>query len=158
MHSPATLTQLNEALQQDALVNYFELARGTGQLLSTGHLKEAQHPEGTEAPLVLTALGAETGTALEKTLPLTVREKALAALSGLLKRDRISRENAVRIAKTDDGYRMTFQVSDVANDLLYLTLYVPTQELCGRMKERFLDDPGALYHMISKYLLGESVS
>lgn len=156
VRTPATMTQLNEALQQDALVNYFELARAISQLLSTGHLKEAEHPKGTEAPLILTAIGAETGETFERSLPLSVREKSIAALETVLKRARSERENAVRIAKTSDGYRMTIQIADVKSDLLFLTFYVPTQELCDRMRERFLDDPSALYRVIADYLSGKT--
>lgn len=152
---PVTMGKLNEALQQDALVNYFELARGTGNLLRTGHIREDEHEERKEAPLILTPLGRETAETLERALPLTVREKSLAALTAVIKRERMERENAVTIEKRPDGYFMKMQISDVASDLLDMSLYVPTEEICKKMRERFLSDPAALYRVIVTHLAGE---
>jgi len=151
---PVTMGKLNEALQQDALVNYFELARGTGNLLSTGHIVEGEHGEREEAPLVITPLGRETGETLERSLPLTVREKSLAALTYVLKRERMERENAVTIEKRPDGCIMHMQISDISSDLLNLSMYVPTEEMCEQMREKFLNDPAALYRVIVTHLAG----
>jgi hypothetical protein len=155
---PVKMSQLNAALQRDALVNYFELAMATGNLLSTGHIKEAKHPEKTEPPLLLTPLGEQMALTFEKNLPLSLREKSLAALRQVLARERFEKENVVEIAKTDGGYRMTLQISDTPNDLMDLTLYVPTEELCSIMKDRFLNDPGALYRVVADYLTGGAFS
>jgi len=112
---PVTMGKLNEALQQDALVNYFELARGTGYLLSTGHIVEGEHGEREEAPLVITPLGRETGETLERSLPLTVREKSLAALRYGVKTLIIPKDNASNILDIPQEVKDAIKIHLVEN-------------------------------------------
>jgi len=148
------MAQLNEALRRDELVNYFALARGVSDLLSSGHIVEGEHAQREEAPLVLTQLGRDTAQTFERDIPLNVREKSLAALRAVLQRERAERENTVKIEETPDGCRMSMQISDISNDLLDLTLYVPSLDAADRMRETFLEDPGALYRLIVRHLGG----
>lgn len=153
--TPVGLTRLNNALQQDGLVNYFELARAVGQLLSSGHLSEVQDGEQGEKPMTVTELGQKAAESFERAIPLSVREKSLAALRENLLRERLEQENRVEIQPLSNGFRLELGITDVGNDLLNLSLYVPTRELCEQMKRRFLSDPTVIYHAVVSALTGE---
>ncbi len=155
--APVSMPTLNEALQRDALVNYFALARAVSDLLASGHLVEEEHEPGAAAPLSLTKLGRDTAITFERDIPLNVREKSLAALKSLLVRRRSEKENAAEVQETPDGYRLSVRIADVGSDLLSMSVYVPTEEMGERMRDRFLDDPGALYRVILEYLNGKPI-
>jgi len=54
VQTPVSMPVINAALQRDALVNYFALARGVSDLLASGHIVEEEHAEDVSAPLSLT--------------------------------------------------------------------------------------------------------
>ncbi|MEG2175093.1 MAG: DUF4364 family protein [Oscillospiraceae bacterium] len=155
--SPVTLTQLNFALQQDGLVNYFALTRAVSQLLTSGHLVSTRQEPDHEPPMTVTDLGLRTAMTFEKNLPLTVRQKALSAARECLLRERLEKENHVSIEPTTDGWRIALTITDVSADLLSMSLYVPTRELCEAMKHRFLSDPTTLYRACLGALMGEEL-
>jgi hypothetical protein len=157
VQTPVSMPLINEALQRDALVNYFALTRGVSDLLASGHLVEEEHPENASAPLSLTQLGIDTATTFERDIPLNVREKSLAALRAVLLRHRAERENTAEVTPTPDGCRLTLQIADVKSDLLDLSMYVPSVDLGDRMRDTFLDDPSALYRLIVEYLSGKAL-
>lgn len=152
---PVQMSVLNRALQLDGLVNYFELAHGVADLLSTGHIVETMHDSGHEPPLALTDLGRRTARTFEKKIPLNVREKSLPALREILRLEKNERENSVKIEKQETGWRLSLQIADVKSDLLTLSLYVPTEDMCISMRDRFLSDPARLYTTVVDYLNGK---
>lgn len=151
---PMTFTQLNHAFQSEGIVNYFELAQSVSRLLHSGHLVESASGA-EEKKLMLTDLGAKTAVTFEKSIPLSIREKALKATRDNLLRQRIECENQVRIQKTSDGYQMTLTIPDVGTDLMSLSLFVPTLALCNKIKAQFLADPTICYRGVIEILTGE---
>lgn len=154
LKTPVTPTQLNFALQQEGLVNYFELTRAVALLLASGHLIESAPTDG-ERPMTVTALGEEAARTFARDLPLTAREKALSSAKESLLRERMARENRVDIVETDDGFRLDLAMFDIGSDLMSLSIYAPTRSLCEEMKRRFLGDPTLLYRAVVAILTGE---
>ena len=157
LKKPITFGQLNYALQQEGLVNYFELSRAVGDLLKSGHLTKTEEDTIESAKMAVTDLGRETSITFEKNLPLTVREKALSSAKDSLLRQRLEKENRVSIEETPDGFRMVMTMSDFRSDLMSLTIYLPTREICEGIKRRFLNDPTVLYRVILGTLTGEEI-
>ncbi len=151
---PITFTQLNHAFQTEGIVNYFELAQSIGRLLHSGHILESA-TKSDEKKLMLTDLGAKTAITFEKSIPLSIREKALKATRDNLLRQRRECENQVRIEKTEDGYQMTMTIPDVGTDLMSLSIFVPTLSLCNKIKAQFLADPTICYRGVIELLTGE---
>lgn len=148
---PMTFAQMNDALQAEGLVNYFEYAEAVGQLTASGHLCQQQGGYG------LTDLGRRTAVTFERDLPLSVREKAVASARQSLLRQRLERENKVEYHKVDDGYMLTLRILDVGSDLLSLSLFLPTAERCQQIRERFLSDPTQLYRGVVALLIDEEM-
>ena len=157
LKTPITFGQLNYALQQEGLVNYFELSRAVEDLLKSGHLLKEKGDETAQAPITVTNMGRETSVVFEKDIPLTVREKALSSARESLLRQRFEKENRVTIEETSNGFKMLMTISDFEDDLLSLTIYLPTREMCEDAKQRFLKDPTVLYRVIFGTLTGEGM-
>lgn len=102
----------------------------------------------------LTDLGESAAGTFEKTLPLSVREKAVDAANRYFIRRERRAHNKAEVQKADDGYLLTLTITDVGSDLLKLTILLPDEETCGRIRERFLDDPIVVYKGVVASLTG----
>lgn len=152
MKTPVTPAQLSSALLGEGLVNYFEVTCALGELLSSGHLTELSSKE-PQKTVSVTELGRKTAETFYKSIPRTVREKAIEALSQCVLQERFARENRAEILETDDGFRLELALNDVGNDLMRVSLYAPTREVCETMKRRFISDPTVLYRAVLSVLM-----
>ena len=141
---PMSFTQLNETFQRDGLVNYFEFAQTLEWLCQTDHVKVNTLPDGT-AVYSLQELGVQTARTFERSLPRSVREKAVESALQLLTRARREQENLIEIQKVQDGFQLRIRMIDIGSDLMDLALFVPTMKECEQMKEHFLEDPISFY-------------
>ena len=158
LKTPLSLTRLNTLLQQKGLVNYFELTRSVSQLIQSGHLTEQQTTKEEEDLLVLSELGRQTAQTFENSLPLSVREKAVHSAEDYMMRERFEKENSCDIEAICGGFVAKLTMTDVGSDLLRMQLFVPTRELCDRVKENFLNDPTILYRAVVSALTGEKIN
>ncbi len=157
MKMPVTSSQLSSALLGESLVNYFEVTCALGELLSSGHLAEVK-TDGQQGYVSLTELGRKTAETFYKSIPRTVREKALDALSQCVLQERFAKENRAEIVETNDGFRLELSLNDVGNDLMSVSLYAPTREVCEMMKKNFISDPTVLYRAVLSVLMGSTDS
>ena len=157
MKMPVTSSQLSSALLGESLVNYFEVTCALGELLSSGHLTEVK-ADGQQGYVSVTELGRKTAETFYKSIPRTVREKALDALSQCVLQERFAKENRAEIVETNDGFRLELSLNDVGNDLMSVSLYAPTREVCEMMKKNFISDPTVLYRAVLSVLMGSTDS
>lgn len=157
--SPVTPEQLNTALVGEGLVNYFELAGAMSQLTATGHLVETFEDRADPSThlLALSELGGKTAETFQNDIPRTVRDKAIKVLRRCVMQDRFERENLAEITETEDGFCITLAIRDIGNDLLRLSLYAPTREVCETMKQNFIGDPTVAYRAVLSSLMGDSL-
>ena len=149
---PMPVSALIELFVGEGIGNYFEAASAAAALVKSGHIAIGGC-EG-EKCYTLTDLGESAAGTFEKTLPLSVREKAVdAANRYFIRRDRRA-HNKAEVQKADDGYLLTLTITDVGSDLLKLTILLPDEETCGRIRERFLDDPIVVYKGVVASLTG----
>ena len=149
-----SFSDINYILQSEGLANYFEYAEAISELLSSGHIVDVSQGEG-EQRFRLTDLGSKTARTFEKNIPLSVREKSMRAAEEYYLRQRIEKENQVKIEKVSDGYRLSLCISDIGSDLLNLSLFVPTENECEQIKKRFLCDPTIFYRGIIALVTGD---
>lgn len=155
--TPVSSSLLSGALLIEGLVNYFEVTKAFTQLLDSGHIKRDENSMGDGQYLVLTELGAKAAESFYKNVPRSVREKSLDAVGRYVLQERFSRENKAEIVETEDGFRLELSLNDVGNDLMRLSLYAPTREICEKMRESFCCDPTELYRTVISSLLGEKL-
>ena len=149
-----TFSEINYILQSEGLANYFEYAEAISELLSSGHIVDISQGEG-EQRFRLSDLGVKTARTFEKNIPLSVREKSMRAAEEYYLRQRIEKENQVKIEKVSDGYRLSLCFSDSGSDLLNLSLFVTTEKECEQIKKRFLCDPTIFYRGIIALVTGD---
>jgi len=143
---PITKTQINEVMLQQSLANYFEVNQAISELLEDGNI--VSELVGEDEILQTTEKGRSASEILQKDIPLTVREKAINTATRILLRARRESENKIEIQKLDVGYNVTFTILEKEDELMKLTLYVADSEQAAQIKERFLEDPVALYSVI----------
>lgn len=151
--NPLTFDTLNEILQKDGLVNYFEFAQSLNDLLLSGHVNLSEH-DGLEFYKV-TRLGEATAATFERRLPLSVREKAIRAAVRLLERQRIEAENKVTITQVKNGYMVECRVLDGEDELLAVRLLVPEMAQAKSVEEQFLKKPENIYRGSLAMLTGD---
>ena len=151
---PLTFDDLNEIVQQDGLVNYFEFANSLNELLLSGHIDLAE--SGGAEYYRVTRLGEATAATFERRLPLAVREKAVKAAVRLLERQRVEAENKVVITPSGSGYTVECRVLDGSDELLAVRLLVPELAQAKAVEKQFLSDPGIVYRGTLALLSGVS--
>ena len=153
---PVTASQLSGALLGEGTANYFEVTCAIGQLAASGHITESETASGDKL-LTLTELGKKTSQAFYKTVARSVRDRSVEALSQCILQERFAKENKTSIVETEDGFRLELALNDVGNDLMNISLYAPSREMCEAMERRFLQDPTRLYRMIISNITGEKL-
>lgn len=151
LKSPLTAEQVNDILQEDGLVNYFELSCAVKDLTELGHLSLND-----DGKLSITEKGIEAAKTFERTLPFTVKEKAVKAGIKLLAREKRDSENKVELLNGPNGCVLNIKMLlDRENDLLNLSLFMPDRAQAQVMKDQFLSDPELFYKGVLALLTGD---
>ncbi len=147
---PMQFSQLCDVLQQDGLVNYFDLTSAYGELQESGHIRS----EG--GAVQVTALGEEAGSSFARKLPLSVREKAVGTAVRLLARAERDAENPCEIeAAPGGGYHVTCRILDDGATLLSVTVWVADESQAACIREQFRRDPTLCYTGMLALLTGD---
>ncbi len=152
VNSAFTKQQLCDILQQDGLVNYFELTHSINELVKLKQIEPEKTANGEEAYRV-TELGAKACAVIERTVSASVREKAIKAALRLMARESRERMNKVEISQVKDGCIVTMRMLDVGSDLMELKLFMPDMMQANMVKRQFLNDPQLLYKGVLSLLL-----
>jgi hypothetical protein len=149
-----SFAQLNEALQENELVNYFELVSAVDSLSVTGHISASETNGGGEA-YAITGLGRTTAATIETLLPKATREKAGRAAKRLLRRERRRREVEAEIIGLKKGYEVKLAFPR-GESVLAMTVFCPTAEEARLVRRRFLNDPAFIYKGTLALLTGDA--
>lgn len=144
--------QMSEVLQRDGLVNYFELANSLNELVRLGQVTVSKNEVGEDCYGV-TELGAQACAAIERTVSVSVRDKAVKAALRLMKKTERERKNKAEISKVDDGYIVSMRILDYGSDLMELKLFLPDANQASLVKRQFLNDPQLLYKGVLSLLV-----
>lgn len=149
---PLPVSVLIELFVGEGIGNYFEAASAAAALVKSGHIAVGDCDG--EKCYTLTPVGENAAETFEKTLPASVREKAVNVANRYFVRRERRAHNKAEVQKADDGYLLTLTITDVGSDLLKLTILLPDEESCDRIRERFLDDPIVVYKGVVALLTG----
>ncbi len=141
---PLSRVQINEILQEYPIANYFEVNQAMSDLVKSGNL--ISELCGEDETMTLSARARFDVAAIEKSLPRTIREKAVRAAWVVLTRERIRRESKVDVQPAESGgYHVTFAVEDMGTELMKLTIYVAEADQVETVKRNFFDHAVELY-------------
>lgn len=143
LEKPLSKGQINEIVQEHGLANYFDVNQSLSELVESGTVSAEPYEE--QEWLTLTEKGRDAAKVLESDLPRSVREKALNSAIKLQTKTRHERENKIEVEKLENGYHVTFTMSDKNDILMRLTVYVADITQVETVKQGFLEDPVSLY-------------
>ena len=149
--APLKQEDILSILQQYDLANYFEIMDALSDLQKKGLLSVE---EGNSGLVNIEPLGREVANQLDVTLPISIREKTVAAAMNLLARAKREQENRVEIKKNEKGYSVTCHVSDGEMDLMTFTLYAPDLYQARMIKRNFHREPGIVYRVMLAAVTG----
>ncbi len=148
-----TRTQINEILQEYRIANYFEVNGAISELVNGGQVT-SEIADGDEV-ISITSKSKLDVARIERSLPKSIREKAVKSALKILTRDRIKKESKVDIQKLEHGYHVTFTILDVETELLKITLYVADERQIEIVKENFFNNAVGIYSNILSSLTVE---
>lgn len=145
---PLSRKDLTDIFLDRGLANYFEASDAISSLIRHGNVVE----HSGDGALVITESGKIIADTLYDALPMTIREKSLDAMSKLINRRHVSKQNKTRIEACDKGYYVTCTVNDGDMETMSVKIYVPTYNYATVVRDRFLDDPETLYRAVMAQL------
>ncbi len=152
LNQPIPKDKILELLQYEEIANYFEVVQAIGDLADNGSIVRV---DSSREEYTVSERGREAIDELYKTLPFTVREKAIKAAVKMLARMRSEAQNRVETEQTDGGVNVTCSVMDGDRPILTVTLLVPDKEQAELVKETFLDNPLKVYSGSIALLTGD---
>lgn len=152
LDKPLKKSDITSILQNYGLANYFEASQAFSEMVINASIVA---DEQDSSYYVITESGKMIVEELSKSLPVTVKEKALKNAESYLERARSEQENKVTIKKTGNGYNVTCSVSGGEFDMLKLTLYAPDINTSSVIRDNFYKDPGEIYNNIISILTSD---
>ena len=144
---PLTISIAEAVFTGEGLANYFEFHAALQELTQTGKL--VPQTQGGELVLVLPRQYHHATATFAQDLPRHVRDRALHAAEQFQQRSRREADNRISAYPTKDGgFYITFRQGESDDMLMSVTVYVPDKEQAERVRSRFLEDPGRLYHAV----------
>ena len=132
-------------LQANGLANYFDTSEAFSELISNELVIKSNE---NSDEFLITNQGQIIAHELEKSLPKSVREKALQAVESYLERVRNEKENTVIITQNNYGFLVTCNIKDRDFKMMKLELYAPDLESANNIKSKFYKDPSEIYGKI----------
>ena len=145
---PISRREMTDIFLDGGLANYFEASDAISSLIRHENITE----NAEDGALMITESGRIIADTLYDALPMTIREKSLDAMSKLINRRHVSKQNKTRIEACDKGYHVTCTVNDGAMETMSVKVYVPTYNYATVVRDRFLDDPETLYRVVMAQL------
>ena len=153
LHQPLSRSQINEIMQEYPIANYFEVNQALSELVRSGSVISELSGD-TELMRLPGKLLFDVAN-IERSLPRSVREKAMSAALQVLARERVKRESRVETEKLEHGFHVTFTVNDMDTELLTLKVYVADEAQAETVKRNFYDKAVAIYSSVISALTVE---
>lgn len=148
-----TRTQINEILQEYRIANYFEVNTAMSELVCSGQVT-SEIVDGDEL-ITITKKAIIDVYAIERSLPRSIRERAVESAIRILERDRIKKESKISVEKLESGYHVSFSVEDMGTQLLKITVYVADERQIEIAKNNFYNNAVNIYSNVISSLTVE---
>jgi len=129
---PVSHSLLLFTLSKEGLVNYFECADAIGELLESGGI------ELDDDMYILTDTGRNIADNLFQSVPVSIRERALAQMDDSLKLQKNRGQHRTKIRKVESGYLVRCSLSDDFSELFTMELYAPSRRHALCIERNFI--------------------
>ncbi len=153
--SVVTESQLTAVLMADGLVEYFDYAEATEQLLMSGMMDIASLDE--TSSYRITKQGLEVEKEYEQRLPFNVKNRCLAALKQSLRQKQEEEQVLTRIEESQNGFLVTCTIREQGEVLLSYQILVPEHKDAFYAAERFRENAPAYYRKIMELVMDENL-
>ena len=153
---PISRTEIENALMEEALVNYFEIGSCLDDITRQQLVRVTPGPDGVER-YAITEKGRKVAQELAYDLPRSVRERAVAAVLRSQTWARKEAEYSARISEKPDGHcsvRCTIKALD--QELFCLDLGTPDRLSADLVKKQFILNGNEIYQMLITKLTEET--
>lgn len=151
---PLEFTVLNDMIQQDGLVTYFDFATAFSELVGGGQVVSAGEAEDGETLYTVTEEGKSVLEIYGGEMPLEVKDRVLRHAQRVL----VSKRRGVRyhstVTPTGNGWTVTCTISDQAKTLFSTTLYTATYDYAEKLRESFEDRSDIIYRGVMSLFSG----
>jgi len=155
--SPLTRDNMQSALYDNGIANYFEISQAIDNLLDVGAV------EISDDVLILNSKGEQIARDLNDELSLFIKNKAVRAAKLTAVYEKRKKENDISIVKLDDKkYRLDITLlsgltdSDSTDELMKVSVFVTDSLQAETMKTTFLNNPVRLYEKVIEALTEDS--
>lgn len=143
---PLKKEDIVSVIVNNGLANYFETNDAMYDLLQSGNIAEFENKKDY---YILTGRGKMIANQLDTTLPFTTRDKALSACISLLAKQKLQKENPVKVEKLENGgYNVSFSITDGSMTLMSFTVFMPDYSQVNLIKRSFYNDPQYIYTVL----------
>ncbi len=150
---PLTRTQINEIFSEHEIANYFEINSAISELIA-GQQVDSELSDGDELISITPRMELEV-CKIERTIPRSLRERAVSEAYKIFSRERIINECKVSVEKLAHGFHITFAVEDGDTELLKITVYAPDESQVEVAKKNFYANAVSIYSDIISALTVE---
>ena len=147
---PLSFENINEIMQRDGLVNYFEFTQAMHELLMSGHIDLLD-----DELYKITPHGRKNGQLLYRSLPLSVKEKAIKAAIRIMSKIKRDAENICEIVETNAGFKATCRIMDRDDELMSVSVLLADRMQAESIKNQFMRDPEIIYKGMLALLTGD---
>ena len=155
--SPLSRDNLQSALYDNGIANYFEISQAIDNLLDVGAV------EIFDNTLTLNSKGDQIARDLNDELSIFIKNKAIRAAKLTAVYERRKKENDISIEKLDDKkYRLDITLlsglgdSEKTDELMKVSVFVTDSLQAETMKTTFLNNPVRLYEKVIEALTEDS--
>lgn len=146
---PLTKDEIETALLEQELVNYFEYASALGALVQNGLVSEL--PEG----FMVTEKGARAAQDLSTQVPRAVREKAVRSAVLAMQFSKKLRQNRASVKKiSGGGYMVHCEITDIGGPVFSFDLAMPDEATASEVCRRFAEVGPDVYRVMTAALTG----
>ncbi len=143
---PLSKDDIVSVISDNGLANYFETNDAICDLLNAGNITPSDEDKNL---FVLSGRGEMIARQLDTTLPFTARDKAVSACISLLTKQKLQKENPVKVEKLDNGgYNVSFSITDGNISLMSFTVFMPDCAQVELIKRSFYNDPQYIYTVL----------
>lgn len=149
--APCALSQkdIEDALLNAELVNYFELTSALVQLCEAGHIKEEN------GVYSLCRTGESFADILSGDLPGTVRERALDAVIKAQRFNAREKQHSAKISPYGEGFLLECEITELGKTIFKLQLAMPDIETAQKAKELFIENGADVFTLCLAGLCGD---
>lgn len=143
---PLRKEDIVSVISDNGLANYFETNNAIYDLLQSGNIAQLDNDKDA---FILTGRGKMIARQLDTTLPFTARDKAVSACISLLAKQKLQKENPVKVEKLENGgYNVSFSITDGNMTLMSFTVFMPDFAQVNLIKRSFYNDPQYVYTVL----------